>query len=551
MPDNEDNEQNTNDRNDKFFMKFTNFLEEFSWKSVKKYLKKQKKEQDEILKTTSVTKEDKQKEKTKNVKTLLLKGMILGILIIAVVAAIMLADKWNTLKPRPHIESKHILSTRATFGKIGQVDYFMQQNILNDKINTIQKHNQKNFKSLRSTINDQTSLLRETIKSSINQLNIKTDHKINTVKQSLQNNMNKQIALLSQQQQKLNQKIHHMKVTTVFPHLGLKHGHVIFPAFPNSNNNKHKSSLMGSTKRGIKPITIAPKYKIVQVTQTITVQSLKKLPINTLSQLSKKHSFKPFYIDLPIALTRVTLLTGCKAPTLTLGEANPVPVLMSIQGNVYLANNYVTDLRGCFLRGAAYGNINTNRAMIFGTHLSCILVARNGKKYKIEKTFPKGQVWIKGEDGSDGVQGLLVSSDGKILSKAAAMGFMQGFANYFAMQAVPVSPLYNTGALGGTQANTSQIGAKTIGGSFQNGLGTAMNKSFNIIIKQYEKLLNGYYPYIDVKGGRPNLTAFFGGHMRLKVTPFVDPNIQKMEDNNFALGYKTNAKLSTNNKQGI
>ena len=564
MPINENEDLNNNDKNEKFFMKFMDFIEHLSFKTIKEYMAKTKevkekaKEKENILKKTATTKEDKQKEKSKNVRSALVKFLLLAVVIMLLSSAAILAYKYNSIKPRPHIESKHILSTTTTFGKIGQENYFMRQHVLNDKINMIQKHDQKGFKTLQTKMNEQTSLLSQTIKNSIKQVKQFTSKKITKVKQSLQNDIKKQVAQLSKKQQQLVKQLHHIKTHKTYTHLVLtKNGKVV--VFP---KNIHRDSLFGgnsykqtttATTKNINntPIVIKPKYKLVQVTQNINIRNISKLSINTLSQLSKKHKFKPFYVDLPIALTRVTLLTGCKAPTLSLGEANPVPVLMSIQGNVYLANNYVTDLRGCFLRGAAYGNINTSRAMIFGTHLSCILVARNGKKYKIEKTFPKGQVWIKGEDGNDGVQGLLVSSDGKILSKAAAMGFMQGFANYFAMQSVPVSPLFNTSVTGGTRPNSSALGGTTIGGSFQNGLGTAMSKSFNIIIKQYEKLLNGYYPYIDVKGGRPNLTAFFGGHMRLKVTPFTDPNIQKMEDNNFALGYKTNSKLSSNHKQGL
>lgn len=538
---------------DKPFFRIMSLIENFNLTYIKKFFrqrreeKEKEKEKEKILKKTETTSEDIKAKKASNLRKLLIKISLLLLIVILVVGAVKLATDWNTLKPRPHIESKHILNTNASFGKIGEVNYFMQQNILNNKINTIQKHNEKNFKQINKSIKEQTYLIEKSLQNGIKQANVKTAKQINQVKQQITQSFNKKISKLAYTQQQLANKINNIKNTKTIPHLGLKNGHVIFPSLFKNTSKKtavaNVTNANNSHVKNIKQQNAVTKYKTIQIVQTInTIPTLK---INTLNELAKAHKFKPFYVDLPIALSRVTLLTGCKAPTLSLGQANPVPVLMSIEGNVHLANDYVTDLRGCFLRGAAYGNINTSRAMIFGTHLSCVLVARNGKKYKIEKTFPKGQVWIKGEDGNDGVKGLLVSSDGKILSKAAAMGFMEGFANYFAMQSVPVTPMMYTGtATGGTQANTSLLGSKTIGGSFQNGFGQAMSSSFNIIIKQYEKLLNGYYPYIDVKGGRPNLTAFFGGHMKLKVTPFVDPNIQTMEDNNFALGYKTNNNLS-------
>ena len=61
----------------------------------------------------------------------------------------------------------------------------------------------------------------------------------------------------------------------------------------------------------------------------------------------------------------------------------------------------------------------------------------------------------------------------------------------------------------------------------QSGVGTGMQSAFELIIQQYEKILQGYYPFISVKGGRKNLTAVFGGKTRLVAVPYKEADFDE------------------------
>jgi hypothetical protein len=229
-------------------------------------------------------------------------------------------------------------------------------------------------------------------------------------------------------------------------------------------------------------------------------------------------------------MATVTLLEGVKAAASFAGVSEPTPALLVLEGVTYTANDTVADLRGCFLGGAAIGNINTSRVEIFGTNISCIIVADDGKKYKIEQTFTNNKVWVKGEDGGTGIQGQIVDSSGKLLAKGAAIGFMQGLSSYFLANAKTTQPIV---AEDGTVSQ-----AQALGNSLSNGAATGINQGFDMIIKKYEKILEGYFPYVDVKGGRTNLTVVFDGQMELEVTEYFEPNLEELRMNNLKRGYE-------------
>jgi len=79
---------------------------------------------------------------------------------------------------------------------------------------------------------------------------------------------------------------------------------------------------------------------------------------------------------------------------------------------------------------------------------------------------------------------------------------------------------------------------QALGNSLSNGAATGVNQGFDMIIEKYENILEGYFPYVDVKGGRTNLTVVFDGQMELEVTEYFEPNLEELRLNNLKRGYE-------------
>ena len=512
-----------------FLVKIFDFIENFDFKKFKekkteKKIESQKKKKlKQKLKDSATTVEDVQNQRSGAIKRVAIRLGLIGFVIILVTGAIILATQDNEIQKRPQIDTKKFIEDTTSFGNIGQKDYFSEQNVLNDKIDLVQKKNAKTIKKINEKIATETDTITNHIDNAIDSL--RAEQKQN--KEDILKVVDQKIQLVSKTntQTKKDLKVLNQRISTLKnkPGLTLKNGTLIFPNQGGSNKptvmNPVKTSSTDSKDEKTKEASAVPEYQTVEV--DMSNDAVQTLAFDTgMKKPKDENKSMVVTFDMTTTLMRATLLNGIKAPTLDIGEKNPTPVLMTLDGTAYIANNHTNmNLKDCLLRGVAIGNINTSRAEVFGTHLSCILEADSGKLFKVEHTFPKNQVWIKGEDGGDGIAGLIVDSSGKILSKTAAIGFMQGISNYFSAQNLV------TGGLGTVSGSNQTTGAQ-LGTSMKSGIGSAMSTSFQLIIEQYKKILSGYYPYIDVKGGRKNLTVIFGGGVSLKATPYKELNLE-------------------------
>ena len=540
-----------------FLIKLLSAIEKFDLSIFKKQRakakeeKNQKLEKKKELKQSSVTIDAMAKQRSDHVKKVVIRIFLLGFIIVLISGAVILSLQDNEYVERANTPVQQIIRDDTSFGKIDQKDYFLEQNILDDKIAAVDKKAQEGRKNLEKKVIEQTGIIKEHISKVLQEQTKQQDKKLQEVKKDILKTVDQKIAQSDAKKDSLGKKLEKIKAelkeqiakapTTNTPkrRLGLKNGTIIFPNTSNttSGTNRNRPQKKGGN------LVYPPKEEVemqiveeeVTVEEDIAISSKDILQTNysTIAYVDKTpKKFKPFTIDLVTSMARVTLLNGVQAPTLDVGVSNPSPVLMIVEDILYTANDHIADLKGCFLRGAAVGNINTSRVEIFGTHLSCVIETEDGKKYKIEETFANNQIWIKGEDGGDGLQGVIVDSSGKILSKSAALGFMQGLTNYFSAQNMRLNGSLQFSGNGGLSA-TQQLN-----NTLASGASTAASSSFKLIIQQYQKLLGGYYPFIDVKGGRKNLTAVFAGNMKLTVNEYVEPNIEEMIENNMALGYK-------------
>lgn len=501
-------------------LKLTSLLEK------RKEASRIKKEENEAIKTSETTIEDISKQRKGHIKSLLLKTLFIGFIIMLIMGAFILAFQNNEQEQRPVLDTKKVFNNTTSFGNIGEKDYFLEQNVLNEKLNKLWDESKKDKKSTEDLILEQTSEIKKNIGETIDGYKKEQDvilkDSLAKVKNEITENIDSKINKIEFNIAGIQDQITEIKNNPVeFKNgLSLNNGKIVFPDLDKAKNKKEEPVF----KEVIEEEYVEEEIELNESNIIATNYATSSLEKN------EEVKFKPFKLDLTKSLAKVTMLDGVKAPASIAGLKNPTPVLMILEDVVYTANDTETDLKGCFLSGAAVGNINTSRVEIFGTSLSCIIVADDGKKYKIEQTFDENKVWIKGEDGGNGVQGVIVDSSGKVLAQSAAIGFLQGISNYLQTTATTTQNVVTS------DGNVAQVEA--LKNSFKVGAAQGMTSGFDLIIKKYEEILDGYFPYVDTKGGRTNLTVVFNGQIELEVTEYQDPNLQMLRENNLERGYR-------------
>jgi len=178
------------------------------------------------------------------------------------------------------------------------------------------------------------------------------------------------------------------------------------------------------------------------------------------------------------------LLNGLNAPAGGQALSNPLPVLIKLTDLSFLPNRYRADLRDCFVIGAGYGDLSSERAYIRLETLSCI--KENG-----EVIQEKVEGYVSGEDGFVGLAGRVVTKQGQILARALMAGFLEGVSRVFQQSGtiVSISPQ-------GTVSTVKPDEALTVG--IFSGAAEATKKLADF----YMKLANQMFPVIEVNAGR-------------------------------------------------
>jgi conjugal transfer pilus assembly protein TraB len=184
------------------------------------------------------------------------------------------------------------------------------------------------------------------------------------------------------------------------------------------------------------------------------------------------------------AFTRAILLGGLDAPTGGQSQQNPQPVLLRLVDNAVLPNRFRSQVKECFVVGAGYGDVSSERAYIRTESLSC--VTRDGQAIDVPL---KG--YVAGEDGKAGMRGRLVSKQGQILANALLAGIAGGIGHAFQQSSttLAVSPLGAT--------STIEPG-KQLQAGFASGTGQALDRLAQYYITLAEKV----FPVVEVDAGR-------------------------------------------------
>lgn len=187
---------------------------------------------------------------------------------------------------------------------------------------------------------------------------------------------------------------------------------------------------------------------------------------------------------LPISFTRAILLGGLDAPTGGQAQANPHPVLLRLDDNAILPNRFRAQVRECFVIGAGYGDISSERAYIRTERLACVRHDGSALEVKI-----KGSIFD--ETGKVGVKGRLVTKQGQVLANALVAGVISGIGQGFQNQYTT----YTTSPFG-QLATTDPSNA--FGAGISSGVGRAMDR----LAQYYISLAEKTFPIIEVDAGR-------------------------------------------------
>lgn len=184
------------------------------------------------------------------------------------------------------------------------------------------------------------------------------------------------------------------------------------------------------------------------------------------------------------AFTRAILLGGLDAPTGGQSQRNPQPVLLRLVDNAVLPNHFRSRIKECFVVGAGYGDMSSERAYIRTESLSC--VTRDGTAIDVPI---KG--YVAGEDGKAGMRGRLVSKQGQLLANALLAGVASGIGHTFQQGAttLSVSPLGTTTAVDPSK-------------QFEAGFGTGVGRALERLAQYYISLAEKVFPVIEVDAGR-------------------------------------------------
>lgn len=182
--------------------------------------------------------------------------------------------------------------------------------------------------------------------------------------------------------------------------------------------------------------------------------------------------------------TRAVLLGGLDAPTGGQAQRNPQPVLLRLSDNAVLPNHFRARVKECFVVGAGYGDVSSERAYIRTESLSC--VTREGTAIDIPI---KG--YVAGEDGKAGMRGRLVSKQGQILANALVAGVASGIGHAFQQGSTTyaISPLGSTGSVDS-------------GKQLEAGIGTGVGKALDRLAQYYISLAEKVFPVIEIDAGR-------------------------------------------------
>lgn len=190
---------------------------------------------------------------------------------------------------------------------------------------------------------------------------------------------------------------------------------------------------------------------------------------------------------------KAIMIGGADASAAVNAQANPVPMLFRLVADGTLPNHKTSHLKDCIVTAAVVGDISSERGSIRLENLSCTFPNNEVVDQQVEGT-------VFGPEGKNGVRGIPVWREGKLLERAFAAGTLSGFSDGLSQTYTSnsISPLGNTQTI--DSGKIMQYG-------FAKGAGKAMDKLADYNIQRAEQ----YHPVIQLSAGTEVDVVFLKG----------------------------------------
>lgn len=210
----------------------------------------------------------------------------------------------------------------------------------------------------------------------------------------------------------------------------------------------------------------------------------------------------------PGAYVKAVLLSAVDVGVGVNVSADPQPTLLRLLGEGHLPNKACSHLKRCHIVGSTVGDLSSERAFIRLEKMSCVDI-RTGQ---IVETDVSG--YVTGEDGKNGLAGVVVDRSGRMISSAVLVGLLSGVGH--AVQSFATAKINESLASklgnGGIQNNVMASdpirnniqGLSGMGGNM-GGAGGGINLgggAFDKLADYYIKRAEQLQPVIQINAGR-------------------------------------------------
>ena len=249
--------------------------------------------------------------------------------------------------------------------------------------------------------------------------------------------------------------------------------------------------------------------EITEPKNQFRTSKLKKISLNLQQTRLSDQLLKTTDNNIPAgSFAKAMLLGGVDASTSVQASSDPRPILLRLIDPGTLPRRFKSDLEGCHVLAASYGDLSSERVYMRLEKLGCV----ERKTGEIIEMNIQG--YVAGEDGRAGIRGSLVDKASESMRHAMIGGFFSSIGRFLgqAKSSVTFSP-----ATGFGQTN-QLLPQDVLKQSGAHGIGGALDKYADFYIKRAEQM----QPVIQVAAGRKVDIVFTQG------TDFTDNSFRKV-----------------------
>jgi conjugal transfer pilus assembly protein TraB len=188
------------------------------------------------------------------------------------------------------------------------------------------------------------------------------------------------------------------------------------------------------------------------------------------------------------AFAGAVMVGGVDASTSIQASGDPRPVLLRVTDHGTLPRKFKSDLQGCHVLAACYGDLSSERVYMRLEKLTCT-ERKTGEVVEMNV-----QGYVAGEDGRAGLRGVVVDKAGPVMRNAAIGGFLSGMGSFLSQSKSPITFSPSNGL---AQTNPMTDPEMLRHGAAK-GASNALEKYAEFFIKRAEQM----QPILQIQAGR-------------------------------------------------